>query len=350
MSASNSLSGSRPGLGWSIIGHDPVIRLLDRALTSGRLAHAYLLVGPPHVGKGTLAMNMAQAVNCQEDAPPCRQCSQCRRIAQGQHTDVQVLGVEEVAGHKSISIDTVRDLQRQAYLKPFEGRSRVIIIDGAEFLSDPAANAILKLLEEPPPQVLMVLLAADADLVLPTILSRCHLLRLRPLPKAQVMEALETRWEVPSEEAKELARLSRGCIGWAIRAREDPELLETQARRLERLASLPSATLEERFAYAAELAGLIPQHRTAVRETLDLWCTWWRDLLVAGVGAEEAALYPGATREATKSVQGYTSTQLVQAIRAVQRTEELLDLNVNPRLALEELLLNIPEPTQGDRP
>ena len=184
----------------------------------------------------------------------------------GRHPDVRVLGVQEIAGQRAISIDAVREVQRQAYLRPFEGQWRVTIIDGAEYLSEPAANALLKTLEEPPPNVLLVLLATNAEGVLPTIRSRCQRLDHRPLAEEDVAEALSSRWEVPSEQAGELARLSRGCIGWALRAWRDPTVLETRARRLERLIKVSGGALEERFAHAGELAALLAQERSAVRE------------------------------------------------------------------------------------
>jgi DNA polymerase-3 subunit delta' len=328
-----------------LVGHEAVLRLLERALAQGRLSHAYILAGRAHVGKGTLAMSMAQAVNCQGDAPPCGDCVPCRRIQAGRHADVVVLAVQEEAGHKSIGIDVVRKIQHQASLKPYEGACRVFIIDGAEFLTEEAANALLKTLEEPPPQVLIILTTVNADALLATVRSRCQELHLHPVAEATIAEALETRWGADADEARRLARLAQGCVGWAIRALEDPAVLETRARRLERLAALASASLEDRFSYAADLAALVPQQRTALRETLDLWASWWRDALVREAGTPELAL----DRDAPESeASGRMSRgELVATIRAIHRTAELLDMNVNPRLALEGLMLVLPGQPQS---
>ena len=332
---------------WSVVGHDATLRLLGQALAQDRLAHAYLLAGPPHVGKSTLALDLARAVNCQGPAPPCGACGQCQRISLGRHTDVVVLGVEEVAGHKAISIDAVRDLQHQAHLKPYEGACRVFIIEGAELLTEAAANALLKNLEEPPDQVLLVLTTVDPELLLPTIRSRCQQLDLRPLPETRVAEALESRWGASPEEAGRLARLCRGCIGWAIQALQDPAILETRARRLERVAALSSASLEERFAYAADLAALMPQQRTALRETLDVWATWWRDALIAQAGSPELALDQEGVEAPIPRAWGLTSTKVAQAIRDILHVQQLLEANVNPRLALEGLMLSLPRVPAG---
>ena len=331
-----------------LVGNESVLRLLERALAQGRLSHSYLLSGPAHVGKGTLAMIMARAANCQDDAPPCGSCVPCQRIQAGRHADVVVLAVEEEAGHKAISIDAVRDLQHQASLKPYEGACRVFIIDGAEFLTEPAANALLKTLEEPPPQVLIILTTVNADALLSTIRSRCQELNLRRVAEATVAEALESRWGADADEARRLARLAQGCVGWAVRTLEDPAVLETRARRLERLAALASASLEERFSYAAELAALVPQQRTALRETLDLWAGWWRDALVREAGRPELIL--DADAPASDASGRMSRGELVATIRAIHRTAELLDMNVNPRLALEGLMLTLPgQPQSGGK-
>lgn len=299
------------------------------------MAHAYLVTGPPHVGKTTLALDLAAAVNCEGTSPPCGECPQCQHVYGSRHADLQLLGVAEEEGRKAIGIDVIREASHQAHLNPFEGRSRVIIIEGAEHLSDEAANALLKILEEPPPHLLLLLLTASPDLILPTIHSRCQRIDLHPLSTAQVAEALTTRWEVPDEEAQELAKLSNGCIGWATEAWDDSSIMETRDRRLERLTDTVAAGLEERFAYAAELAGLMPQQRTAMHETLNLWAEWWRDLLVEKASTEDDA-------EASSPTKGLTKGALLAAIREILRTQELLDMNINPRLALEALMLSLP--------
>ncbi|TET38214.1 MAG: AAA family ATPase, partial [Dehalococcoidia bacterium] len=164
---------------WQVIGHEKAVALLERSMKGGKLSHAYLFVGPPHVGKMTLAMNLAQALNCRGEERPCGECPQCRRIARGVHADVQVIGLE---GRMEIGIDQIREMQHAASLKPFEGRNRVFIIDGADHLSHEAANCLLKTLEEPPPNDQLILLAANERLLLPTVLSRCQKLELGPLP------------------------------------------------------------------------------------------------------------------------------------------------------------------------
>ncbi|SVB52677.1 uncharacterized protein METZ01_LOCUS205531, partial [marine metagenome] len=311
------------------------VRLLAHSIQEDRLAHAYLLTGPPHVGKTTLALDLAAAVNCEGELPPCGDCPQCLHVWGSRHADIQLLRVVEEDGHKRIRTIEIDDAVHQAHLNPFEGRFRVIIIESAEHLSDTAANRLLKLLEEPPPHLLLLLLTTDPDSVHVTVQSRCQRIDLHPLSTKQVTEALTTRWEMPNEDAFALANLSNGCIGWAAEAWADSSILETRGRRLERLTATVSAGMEERFAYAAEIAGLLPQQRTAVRETLDLWAKWWRDLLIMKARTDEDVDTEAFTTQPTKDA-------LLAAVAQILRTQELLNMNINPRLAMEALMLSLP--------
>ena len=182
-----------------------------------------------------------------------------------------------------------------------------------------------------------MLLTASPDAVLGTIRSRCQRIDLRPLATDAVTEALTSRWEVPEAQARELASLSAGRLGWAVRAWEDPAVLETRDRRLERLTAAAEGGIEERFAYAAELANLLPQQRTAVRETLDLWAEWWLERLSARAEADSD----------DAPVEGPNRGDLLLAVREVLRTQDLLDRNANPRLALEALMLSLPRVPSG---
>lgn len=320
---------------WRFVGHPGAVQLLDHSIKEDRLAHAYLVTGPPHVGKTTLALDLAAAVNCEGTSPPCGDCSQCLHVWGSRHADVELLRVVEEDGHKRIRTEELDAAVLQTHLNPFEGRSRVIIFESPEYLSDTAANRLLKLLEEPPPNLLLLLLTASPDLILPTIQSRCQRIDLRPLSTDQVNQALATRWDVPEKDALALANQSNGCLGWAAQAWVDSSIIETRDRRLQRITATVSAGLEERFTYAAEIAGLLPLQRTVVRETLDLWAKWWRDLLVTKAQTNEGfGTEPNTTEP--------TTTTLIAAVGQILRTQELLDMNVNPRLALEALMLSLP--------
>ena len=329
---------------WNVVGHDSVINLLTQAVNTSRLAHSYLITGPDHVGKTTLAIQLAAAVNCAEPDPPCNKCSQCARVQSNQHSDINLLSVNEEIGHKSIGIEEVQEAARQCYLKPFEGRNRVIIIENANQLSLEASNALLKILEEPPPQLLLILIAPNPEALLATITSRCQRLNLRIVPEHQIAEALQIRWDTPKKDAEELARRSNGLPGRAIEARINPSILQDQKQRLAELIAIVSGTLEDRLESADNLSKSFVQNRSSVQETLELWALFWHGILMRKYGLRDTDVSDWSTLVTPFNPQSMTDRQVVYAIKKIMTTTEMLNANVNPRLALESLLINLPYP------
>ena len=329
---------------WQTIGHDKAINNLDRGLAEGRLSHAYLLAGPRQVGKMTLALELAQAVNCLGTERPCGECDQCSRIARGLQADVRIVGLDTQASRVLISIDQVREVQREASLKPFEGRSRVFIFDGAELLSEEAANSLLKTLEEPPDQVVLILLTSDLGALLPTLVSRCQVLELRAVAETLVSEWLQTQDNVDPSRADEVARLAGGRSGWAINAVSDPEILRKLDDQVRSIGSLVTGSLEERFSYAANLASSVGRGQEARHGPLSLWLGWWRDVLLVKAGLSELAHYRSGMEAVTAVAGALTLAEVARAVEAVQQTIGYLQRNVNPRLALEDLMLALPQP------
>ena len=411
---------------WQVYGQDHIIRQLDAGLKTGRLAHAYLLVGPPHVGKMALALNLAQAVNCLgsrsgtgteaagieaagieavemggpemdgglfggapdglpaaaansapdslsaglpaglpsgvssgvpvdalADVPagvpvdaPCGNCIQCRRIAEGLHADLKIIGVgigeEEGQSRRDIRIDQIREIESFLNLTAYEGSYKVVILDGAELLNTAAANALLKTLEEPPVNVLLLLLTSNEDALLSTIKSRCRFLYLKPVAKSELADKLVAGYAAAPEMAEQLARLSRGCLGQAVNALQDGQILEQRKADLERLEEVCEGGLDARFNYAAELATRFNRDRDATRELLYLWLRWWRDLLLIKEGVEQYVHNADRIIPLRLQATRLTTAQAVAFIKRLNLTLEALDRNANARLALEVLMLNLP--------
>jgi len=324
---------------WQVIGQGKILSLLDYSLKTNSIAHAYLLVGPRHVGKGTLALNLAQALNCDGPELPCGQCRSCQRILEGKHADVTPIGLDS---RTEISIDDIRGLQHIANLPPYEGKCKVFIIDDAEFLSTEAANSLLKILEEPPPKVVWLLLAAEEERLLPTIISRCQRLELKPVPSEQVQEILINAYNVEADKAKLLARLCHGRLGWALLALANEDILEQRSQRIARLVSLANAGLEQRFAYAQELANQFTQDRRGGAEIIELWLDWWRDLMLIKNGCQEAILNVDYESTLKEQARALSLSEIEEFLTRLCLLQEEISKNVNPRLAWEWLMLNLP--------
>ena len=217
-------------------------------------------------------------------------------------------------------------------------------------MSEEASNALLKTLEEPPPQSLLILLTSQEGLLLPTIRSRCRRIELRPMPQEEVIRHLVTRCSVEAKEAEILARLSRGHVGWALAALEDATILQRRRTELERIVSLMGADVEQRFHAAADLASLFYRSRSEAQEVLYAWLDWWRDLLVVREGVEQSVYNMDWIDVLRDRAFHYSSRQIADFVRAILDTLRALDNNANARLSLEVLMLAIPdEGAKGQR-
>ncbi len=321
---------------WHIIGHEWAIQHITRSLNADRLRHAYLISGVARIGKTTFARAFAQAVNCQSDTVrPCGVCRACQLTAQGNYADFTLI---EAQG-SSLKIEQIREMTRVLSLRPVEGRYRVLILRRFQEASTQAMDALLKTLEEPPPYVLLLLTADTTESLLATIKSRCQPLNLRPLPTQAIREALVNRHNIEPDRAALLAQLSGGRMGWALDVLRDDSVLEQRTEWLDLLERALGESRAVRFDQARALS----EDRANLPTLLALWQSYWRDALLLAHHTAAAAITNRDRRHALEQIARSVKTEeTYQALLAVRRTLRYLQANVNARLALDALMLDLP--------
>ncbi|MBJ6800356.1 DNA polymerase III subunit delta' [Geomonas propionica] len=314
-----------------VIGQDRAISVLQRSIALERVAHAYLFSGIEGCGKKKTALAMVQAVFCGKEEA-CGVCSSCRKIASGQHPDLHVLEPDGAF----IKIDQIRELQKELAYRPFEAPKKACIIDGAEKLNLASGNALLKTLEEPPGNALMILITAERSAVLQTILSRCQTLDFQPLP-AELIEGRLVRDQFPAEAARVAASLSGGSLSRALEIAGDG-VLEGRVTFLERVFALNLKDINTLFATAEELAA----DKEGLPGFLELLLSFLRDVLIYR-STPDALANVDLAHLVAREAERCTETVTIELIEQLVALRRLLVRNVNARLALEVFFMRLAE-------
>ena len=349
---------------WNTIGNRAAITLLNGAIKQQRVSHAYLFIGPNRVGKRTLAVDFARALNCNaQDITasgwadlrpdvPCGQCSACDRIVRANFADVQIItsstqtskdqDARAAERRVMIGIDLIKDLQSDAILEPYEGRVKVFIIDEANRMSPDAANALLKTLEEPPSSVHIILTAPSAEAVPETIASRCHLVRLRSVPTDVITEALINRYDTQETEANTLAKMSMGAPGWGIAALNDPSLLDTRKQSASRIIDIVKADIPDRFDYAFQMTREFRSDRASALEEIARWIELLRDIAMLQNDLHQHVVFDDYIEDLSDLAKQLTQDDIARATSAVQKARDALMSNAYPQLAFDAMMLEVP--------
>jgi DNA polymerase III subunit delta' len=328
---------------WNIVGHEHAIDILRRTLAAQQVRHAYLLTGPQRIGKTLLAQRLAQTLLCTggpdpQVAPldPCNTCLACRKVLHSNHPDVHIIA--RPPDKQAILIEQIRELQSDSSRRTLEGRRNIFIVQDAQDMNLQAANCLLKTLEEPEHDVVLLLTVPDAGLLLPTILSRVQLISMQLLTSTQIKNALVQQWDVEPAEADLIASLAAGRMGWAVQAAEDDEMLEERKAQLEMLTKIPTTSRVQRF----DLVQRLGPDAEKVRSLLDLWLLWWRDLVLAANNCLDLTVNVDMRDLLKAQASKIGSMEAERMVRTILQTIEALDQNVNMRVALEVLMLDTP--------
>jgi len=367
---------------WGIVGHEQAVDFLRRAIVHQRIGHAYLLSGPLGVGKRALATAFAQALNCERFGPgasgqvaqalesvepssgrplarvrergsggeglsdtPCGQCRRCRLIAADSHPEVRTIGVQPP--HRVIRVADVETIQADAALRASDVFRKVYILEQVELLHPDAANRLLKTIEEPPPSVLMILTTVDPDATMETIVSRCQHVRLRPARRDWLAQVLEERAGLEPDRAVLIAALAEGCVGRGLTLAANQRVLDRRAELLDELARLLVSDRVARLAYARTLGDRWSRDQESVREVLGAWLRWWRDVLLAQSGLGERVVNLDRRSEIERQATQASKREVRAAVAGVRDILQMLDQNVNARLALDVAVLDLPRPEQA---
>jgi DNA polymerase III subunit delta' len=321
----------------TVLGHEQPKRFLQAALGSDRLAHALLFHGEDRIGKRLTAQVLAQAVNCEADLQPdvpdaCGVCRSCHQIETGSHPDVTMLSATSGKGET----EQIREIESRFIYRPLVGRRKIVILDNADLLRHEAANALLKTIEEPPADSLIILISARPAALLATIRSRCQQIRFAPLGLAEVEDALCRRRGLATCDAKFLAMLSGGRLGFALEA-------DVTALRAQHTAFLQLVNPELLRSIGGLLAVCESTIKTEQPEQVFAWlAAWLRDLAVLKIGGDRQRLNNAdRAAELERLAARLSLEKILDMAEFVESMERGLERNLNSQLMLEGLLLRL---------
>ena len=319
-----------------VIGHSSPIEFLRRAIRQNRVSHSYLFLGMEGIGKKWVALQFAKALNCLEGdiekGDACDQCLSCKKIDHHLHPDVLVIEPEG----QTLKVDQVRQMQRDLAYRPYEGHRRVCVLAAADRMAPNMSNILLKTLEEPPLHTVIILLANNPRLLLPTILSRCRPIRFHPLPIPLVSNWLKEQKGLDEEEARLLATLSEGSPGKALELQQEIQQVPREELLVD-FVGLKSLPFEKKERWAESLSS----DREKLILILEVAKTLLRDLIMTKMSKDRSRLiHPDLTKTMETLVTNWNLRSLLNRLEFLHQTILAIRSNANTALALEAMMLS----------
>ncbi len=322
-----------------ILGHEQIIEHLQNAIKLQKVSHAYILDGEEGAGKKLLARAFAQTLQCERGGvEPCGECHSCKQAQSGNQPDIIEVTHEKPA---SIGVEDIRgQLCGDIQIKPYSSPYKIYIVDEAEKMTVQAQNALLKTIEEPPAYGVIMLLTTNADAFLPTILSRCVTLKLRPVKNEIIRPYLMEKYHIPDYQAEVCTAFARGNVGKAERLAQSEQFAELKSHLLHLLRHLRDMEVYE----LTEAVRSVSEYKTEINDYLDLMALWFRDVLLFKATRQiDGLVFAEEINAISAQAQKSSYEGLERILKALEKAKVRLNANVNFELTMELLMLTIKE-------
>lgn len=329
-----------------IIGHNEQVEHLIKAYRSDRLAHAYLFYGPDGIGKKSVARALAQYIFCENkdlpaesgqkrdhDSDSCSHCAPCRKISADNHPDLIAILPEKSV----IKIDMIRELQHKLNFGKYDAKYKFCIIDEADKIRVEAANALLKTLEEPAKDTVIILVTAKINTLLPTIISRCQKVRFNPISVGEIKGELIRRYAVDSDEAEIIAAFSQGSFA-KISLDNFSDIIELRRSLVKKIKEVSLSNLSGIINYSSEISNSDKEYLV---ETIEIIKTFYRDASMIKSGMTDYLINKDIVNDINRIALSMTHSELFEKVNIMSQIQSSLMANVNKKLALESMLIEL---------
>lgn len=322
-----------------IIGHEQIIEHFQNAITLDKISHAYILNGPDKSGKMMLAEAFATALQCEKKgAEGCMECHSCKQAASHNQPDIIYLTHEKI---NTISVDDIRkQINQDIITKPYAGPYKIYIVDEAEKMNQQAQNALLKTIEEPPAYAVIILLTTNADSFLPTILSRCIRLNIKPVDDVKIRAFLMSKYQIPDYQADISVAFAQGNVGKAIQLSTSEHFNELKDSAVQLAKRIKSVDVYE----LGEVIKQISEYKMSINDYLDIMMVWYRDVLMYKATMDiNGLIFKEHIYDIKKQASNSSYHGIQKILKALEKAKIRLTANVNFDIVMELLLLTMKE-------